>query len=157
MKLLSRTSRRLAVGIAVASVGILVSAAALAASAASGAPALEITNTGRHSCALRGVSRVAAVRNGHLVGAPVPGAKGPLVTLRPGATAHLPLNVGDAGAACPSQHPVTAGVVVYLPGQATAQSASMTVKVCRNKPGGGVLGFTGPIRAGVGIPLYTVG
>ena len=81
---------------------------------------LEITNTGRHTCTLRGIPRVAAVRNGHLVGAPVPGSKGPLVTLRPGATAHLPLNVYDAGAACPSQH-VTADVVVYLPGQATAQ------------------------------------
>jgi hypothetical protein len=194
MKLLSRTSRRLATGIAVASVGILVSAAALAASAASGTPThpaavprcvnahpalpggafvwlgepgngyvggivfqLEITNTGRHSCTLRGVPRVAAVRNGHLVGAPVPDAsKGPRITLRPGATAHLPLNVTDAGAVCPSQH-VTAGVVVYLPGQATAQPAWMTVNVCRNKPGGGVLRFTGPIRARVGIPFYTVG
>ena len=189
MQLSSGRSRRLAVGIAVASVAIVVPVAAMAASAASGSPArpaavprcvnarpalpggafvwlaepgngyaggtgfqLEITNTGRHACALRGVPRVAAVRNGHLVGAPVPGSRGPLVTLRPGATAHLPLNVADWSAVCPGQHPVTAGVAVYLPGQARAQSAWMTAKVCRHRPGGGVLAFAGPIGPAQGSP-----
>jgi Protein of unknown function (DUF4232) len=193
MKLLSHTSRRLATGIALASVAILVPAAAIAASAAPGThhhlvgalprcanahPALpggafvwlgqpgngfaggvvfqlEITNTGRRACALRGVPRVAAVRSGHLVGAPAPGPAGPQVTLQPGATAHVPLDVGDFGAVC--AHPVTASVIIYLPGRATAQSAWMTAQVCPNKPGGGVLRLYGPIGAGPGIPLYTAG
>jgi Protein of unknown function (DUF4232) len=194
MRLLPVISRRLAVGIAVAGVAIVIPVAAIAASAVSGAPAgpgavprcvnahpalkggafvwlgepgngyaggtdyqLEITNTGRRACALRGVPHVAAVRNGHLIGARVPGSRGRQVTLRPGATAHLPLNVAGWGAVCPGTHPVKAGVVVYLPGQAVAQSAFMTATVCRGKPGGGVLSFAAPVRAGVGIPLYTVG
>ena len=193
MKLLSHTSRRLATGIVVASVAILVPAAAMATSAAAGTPAhpaaavplcanahpalpggafvwlgkpgngfaggvvfqLEITNTGRHACALRGVPRVAAVRDGHLVGAPAPGPEGSPVTLQPGATAHVPLDVGDSGAVC--AHPVTASVVIYLPGRAVAQPAWMTAQVCPSKRGGGVLHLDGPIGTGPGIPLYTAG
>ncbi len=187
----ARISRRLAAGIAITSMAILLPAAALAASAAStpirpalvprcvnahpalpggafvwlGQPGngyaggtayeLEITNVGRHACVLAGVPRVAAIRGGRLVGAPAPGPKGRPLTLRPGATAHITLNVGDWGAVCGK--PVTAGVDVYLPGQAAAQFAWMSAKVCRNKAGGGVLHFAGPIRAGVGIPLYTAG
>jgi Protein of unknown function (DUF4232) len=118
---------------------------------------LEITNVGRHACALRGIPRVAAVRHGHLVGAPMPGSKGARVTLRPGATAHIALNVGDPGAACPGTRQVTASVVIYLPGRARSQSAWMTARVCRGKPGGGVLFFPGTIGTGAGIPLYTAG
>ncbi len=194
MRLSSRMSRRLAVGIAVASAAILVPVATMAASAASATSAraaavprcvnahpalpggafvwlgqpgngyaggtsypIEITNVGRHACVLRGVPRVAAVSSGHLVGAPALGLAGRPVTLQPGATAHILLNVADAGAVCPSQHSVTAAAVVYLPGQSAGQSAWMTAKVCRGKPGGGVLFFAGPIGAGAGIPLYTAG
>jgi len=111
---------------------------------------LEITNLTRHACTLSGAPRVAAVRNGHLVGAPVAGPESQ-ITLRPGATAHLPLDVADSGAVC--GHPVMASVVVYLPGQTIAQPAWMTTNVCRHKPGGGVLHFDGPIAAGIAIPL----
>jgi Protein of unknown function (DUF4232) len=77
---------------------------------------LEITNTGRHPCTLRGVPGVAAVRHGHLVGSRVPGSRrGPLVTLRPGATAHVRLTVADAGALCGPPQEVKAEVVISCP------------------------------------------
>jgi hypothetical protein len=115
---------------------------------------LEITNTGRHACTLRGVPGVAAVLgSGHLVGSEVPGShNGPLITLRPGATAHVALTVHEAGALCPS-HEVTAQVFIYLPGHSRGQTAWMSVKACRGRPGGGVLGV-GTIQAGTGIPVY---
>src|SRR5215467_2793821 len=57
---------------------------------------VEITNVGRHPCTLKGVPGVAAVRNGHIVGTRVPGSsRGPLITLRPRATAHVGLTVRD--------------------------------------------------------------
>jgi hypothetical protein len=119
---------------------------------------LEITNTGHHACTLRGVPAVAAVLNdGRLIGKRVPGSrKGPLVTLRPGATAHVSLVVNDAGALCPASNQVIANVVVYLPGQTKAQPTFMTAQVCRGKPGGGVLHISGLIHAGTGIPLYNI-
>ncbi len=110
---------------------------------------LEITNTGRHACILRGAPRVAAVRNGHLVGTPAPGAISHLV-LRAGQTAHVALSVLSAGIKV-CAHPVTASVVVYLPGQATAQPAWMNVRACPHKPGGGVVVLAG-IMPGIGIP-----
>jgi len=116
---------------------------------------LEITNTGQHACSLRGVPGVAAVlSNGHLVGSRVPGSgKGPLVTLKPRATAHVGLTVHDAGAVC--ARPVTASVVIYLSGHRQGQNASMSVEACPGKPGGGVLSV-GAIQPGTGIPLYDI-
>jgi hypothetical protein len=116
---------------------------------------LEVSNTGRHACTLRGVPRLGAVRpSGRLVdGKTTKGSgKGPLVTLRPGATAHSVLTVHDAGALC---HPVSAQVFVYLPGQSRGQDSSLTIQACRGKPGGGVL-HADPIRAGAGIPFYAI-
>jgi hypothetical protein len=116
---------------------------------------LEVSNTGRHTCTLRGVPRLGAVLpGGRLIdGKTTKGSgKGPLVTLRHGATAHSVLIVHDAGALC--AHPVSAQVFVYLPGQSHGQDSSLTIRVCRGRPGGGVLGAT-PIRAGTGIPFYT--
>jgi hypothetical protein len=116
---------------------------------------LEVSNTGRHTCTLRGVPRLGAVANGHLIdGKTTKGSRnGPLVTLRPGATAHIILTVHDAGALC--GHPVSADVFVYLPGQNRGQDSSLTVQVCRGRPGGGVLNAI-PIRAGTGIPVFTI-
>ena len=116
---------------------------------------LEVTNTGRHPCAVRGVPALAAVAsNGHLVGSKVPAsAAGPRIVLRPFATAHVNLIVHDAGAVC--GHPVTARAVVYLPGQRRGQDASLgPFPACPGKPGGGVLS-AGPIMTGAGIPFYT--
>jgi hypothetical protein len=117
---------------------------------------LEVSNTGRHTCTLRGVPRLGAVLpSGHLIdGKTTKGSgKGPLVTLRPGATGHSVLTVHDAGALC--AHPVSAQVFAYLPGQSRGQDSSLTIMACRGKPGGGVLSAN-PIRAGTGIPFYTI-
>jgi len=115
---------------------------------------LEVTNTGRHTCTLRGVPGVAAIRNGHLVGSKIPASpKGKLVVLKPFQTAHINLGTRFAGEFC--AHPVSAQVVVYLPGQARASDTFLSVPVCPGKPGGGVLGPPGAMTAGVGIPGYS--
>jgi hypothetical protein len=114
---------------------------------------LEVTNTGRHACTERGVPGLAAIHDGHLVGAKIPAsAKGPLVTLKPFQTAHINLTIHDAGAIC--AHSVSAEVVVYLPGQSRASDTFLTGLACPGKPGGGVLSAEA-ITAGIGIPLYT--
>jgi len=114
---------------------------------------VEISNVGLHPCTLQGVPGVAAVRrNGHIVGTRVPGSPdGPLITLQPGAIAHLGLRVADAGALC--AHPVSAKVVLYLSGHKTGQDTFLTAQACPGRPGGGVLGVS-VIKAGTGIPLY---
>ena len=114
---------------------------------------LEVTNTGRHPCTVKGVPGLAAIRNGHLVGSKIPASSaGPLVVLKPFETAHINLTIYDGGAVC--AHPVSAQVVVYLPGQARASDTFLTALACRGKPGGGVLSAEA-ITVGVGIPLYT--
>jgi Protein of unknown function (DUF4232) len=116
---------------------------------------LEVTNTGRHTCTLKGVPGLAAIHDGHLVGSKIPASpKGRRVVLRPFQTAHINLTVHDAGAACPAAHSVSAQVVVYLPGQSRSSDTFLTAQACPGKPGGAVLS-AGAITAGVGIPLYT--
>lgn len=114
---------------------------------------VEINNVGLHPCTLQGVPAVATVdSNGHLVGTRVPGSpEGPLVTLQPGATAHVDLAVHDALAIC--AHPVRAKVVLYLSGHKTGQDTFLTAQACPGRPGGGVLEVR-VITAGIGIPLY---
>lgn len=117
---------------------------------------LEITNVGTKACSLRGVPAVAAVLgNGHLAGGkPVPGtSKGALVTLAPGATAHVGLLVFSAGAVC--AHHVAGTIVIYLPGQRKSQRTYLTAPVCPGRPGGGVLRASS-IASGTGIPLYSI-
>jgi len=115
---------------------------------------LEVTNTGRHPCTVKGVPGLAAIRNGRLVGSKIPASSaGPLVVLRPFETAHINLTIHDAGAVC-ANHSVSAQVVVYLPGHSSASDTFLTTRACPGKPGGGVLAAEA-IKAGVGIPLYT--
>src|ERR1700733_610720 len=112
---------------------------------------VEISNVGRHACTLRGVPGLAAVLgNGHQVGGKVPASSaGPLVTLKPGATAHFGLTIHDGGAIC--THPLTVNVVVYLPGQKHSQPAYLTGEGCKGLPGAGILAAT-VISSGTGIP-----
>ena len=113
----------------------------------------EISNVGLRPCTVQGVPGVAAVDgNGHIVGTRVPGSpNGPLITLQPGATAHVGLIVHDALALCAD--PVSAKVVLYLSGHKTGQDTFLTAPACPGKPGGGVLGVS-VIKAGTGIPFY---
>jgi hypothetical protein len=116
---------------------------------------LEVTNTGRHTCTLKGVPGLAAFHNGKLVGTKIRASrKGPRVVLKPFQTAHINLTVFDAGAVCPTKHAVSAQFFVYLPGQSRASDTFLTGQACPGGRGGGVLS-AGAITAGVGIPLYT--
>lgn len=114
---------------------------------------LEITNEGRHACSLHGAPGVAVDSSGHLIGGKVPASgKRPLVTLKPGATAHFTLIIHDAGAAC--SHPVNGAVLVYLPGQRQAQDARLDAQACPGLPIGKLLS-PGTIHPGTGVPLYS--
>ena len=114
----------------------------------------EITNVGRHQCTLKGIPGVAAVSMGHLVGTRVRGSShGPLITLRPNATAHVRLTVHDAGALC--AHPVSAEIILYLSGHKTGQNTYLAALACPGKPGGGVLSVDA-IAKGTGIPFYSI-
>jgi SAM-dependent methyltransferase len=116
---------------------------------------MEITNEGRHACSLRGVPGAAVQGgNGRLIGSRVPASgQGPLITLKPGATAHFLLTIHIAGAVC--AHPVTGQVLIYLPGQQQAQNGWQSAPACPGLRGGGVLS-TGTIQPGTGIPDYDV-
>jgi len=115
---------------------------------------LEITNVGRHACSLRGVPGAAVQSNGHPIGSSLPASsKGPLVTLKPGATARFSLIVHDAGAVC--RHPVSGQVVIYLPGQRQAQDGWLGAQACPGLRGGGVLS-PGTIQPGTGVPFYNI-
>jgi Protein of unknown function (DUF4232) len=115
---------------------------------------VEITNVGKKACSLKGVPALAAVRtsNGHLVGAKIPASsKGPRITLKPHATAHIELTI-HIPAMCTK--PVNAEAVVYLPGQKRAQDTYLGAQACPGFAGGGVLVST-HIEPGTGIPLYS--
>ena len=116
---------------------------------------MEITNEGRRDCSLRGVPGAAVLGgNGHPIGSKLPASgRGPLVTLKPGATAHFLLTIHIAGAVC--AHPVDGQVLIYLPGQHQAQNAWQGAPACPGLRGGGVLS-PGPIQPGTGIPDYNV-
>jgi hypothetical protein len=115
---------------------------------------MEITNTGRRACSLRGIPGAAVQDSGHLISSKVPASgKGPLVTLKPGATAYFSLIIHDAGAVC--AHPVGGQVLIYLPGQQQAQDGWLDAEACPGIRGGGVLS-PGTIQAGTGVPFYTI-
>jgi hypothetical protein len=116
--------------------------------------AMEITNEGHSACTVRGVPGAAIQEsNGHLVGGAVPASgNGPLITLKPGATAHFSLIIHDAGAVC--THPVSGEVEIYLPGQKQPQDSQISAQGCAGMRGGGVLS-PGVIQPSTGIPLYS--
>jgi hypothetical protein len=116
---------------------------------------MEITNEGRFACTVRGVPGAAIQdNNGHLIGGEIPpSGKGRLITLKPGATANFSLEIHEALIVCP--HPVNGQVVIFLPGQKHAQNGWLPARGCKGQPGGGVLS-PGPIKAGTGIPWYSI-
>jgi hypothetical protein len=116
---------------------------------------MEITNEGRHACSLRGVPGAAVQgSNGHLIGTELPASRtGPLVTLKPGATAYFLLNIHVAEAVC--AHPAGGQVLIYLPGQQQAQNGWQGAQACPGLRGGGVL-TAGTIQPGTGVPYYDV-
>jgi len=113
---------------------------------------LELSNVSAQTCTLYGYPGVSAVdRNGHLVGVPAThGGTKQLITLRPGATAHVLLAVTDPGAVC--AHPVSASQLrVYAPGQFVSHLVPFSVQVC---PSTATL-HVDAVHPSAGIPFYS--
>jgi hypothetical protein len=111
---------------------------------------IEFSNTGHAACTLRGSPRVVPVSDGHQIGEPGGGTPGgPLVTLAPGATAHVVLNVMIPMCA----HPVNGGVMVFPPGQKLGQEAFVQIpgSFCAGEKQLGV----DAVHPGAGVPFYT--
>jgi len=179
MNITTRLSRRLAAGIGLAGAAILLPTAALASSAAPGHPSappgctsvhtrvwyglpgdgaaghvfyqLQFSNIGHSACTFFGYPGVSALdSNGHQVSKPATHSGPKLtVTLAPGATAHVVLEVTDAGILC---NPVkTAELRVFPPGQFHAQLLPFPSEGCPGKsvmhvdamhPRAGIPGFS---------------
>ena len=114
---------------------------------------LEFSNVGHSSCSLYGYPGVSAVNlHGNQVGKPAShGGSRLLVTLAPGATAHVVLSVTQAGAVC--SHPVRAAELkVFAPGQTHALFVPFKTQAC---PGKSVL-HVDSVHPRAGIPGYSV-
>ena len=111
---------------------------------------LEFSNVSSHACTLQGTPKIVAIAsNGQQVGpAAGGGTTGQLITLRPGATAHVVLNV-RAPSSC--DDPVNATLYAYPPGQTQRQSTGLTQKFCPNVAPAGV----DSMHPLAGVPLYT--
>jgi hypothetical protein len=180
MNITTRLSRRLAAGIGLAGAAILLPTAALASSAAPSHPSappgctsvhtrvwyglpgdgaaghvfyqLQFSNIGRSTCTFFGYPGVSALDiHGHQVGNPATHSGAKLtVTLAPGATAHVVLEVTNASLVC--AHPVRAAVLrVFPPGQFHAQLVGFPSQGCPGKsvmhvdamhPRAGIPGFS---------------
>jgi hypothetical protein len=110
---------------------------------------LEFSNVGRTACTLSGYPRViAADENGHPVGKPAGKVASamPVLTLRPGGTVHVVLEVTDPGIACPGRAVATSQLLVYPPHQgwqfvplaSGACSGQVSMSVDAVHPGAGI-------------------
>jgi|SRR5580704_12477317 hypothetical protein len=111
---------------------------------------LEFSNVGHHGCTLQGTPKIVAIgSNGQQVGpAAGGGTAGRLITLQPGATAHVVLNVPIPDRCA---HPVNATLYAYPPGQAQRQSTGITQGFCPNAAPAGV----DSMHPLAGVPFYT--
>ena len=181
MRLTIRARRSFAVGLAVAATAVLLPAAALASSGSPalpraaacratsteawlGLPAegaagtllyeIQISNIGHSTCTFLGYPGVSEVNvHGNEVGKPAShsGSK-PLVTLKPGGTAHFVLTYHQAGASC-QQHPVNgAELRVFPPGQFHPQQVELGLQQC---PGKSIMSVDA-VHPGAGIPLFSL-
>jgi hypothetical protein len=111
---------------------------------------LEFSNVSHHACTLQGTPKIVAIGDhGQQVGLTAGGGTaGRLITLRPGATAHVILNV-PAPANC--THPVSATLYVSLPGQAQRRPTSVTQEFCPNV----APAFVDSVHPLAGVPFFT--
>jgi hypothetical protein len=112
--------------------------------------ALEFSNVSHSACTLQGTPKIVAIRgNGQQVGPAVGGGStGQLITLQPGETAHVLMNVLAPGNCA---HPVNATLYAYPPGQAQRQSTRLTQGFCPNEAPVGV----DSMHPLAGIPFHT--
>jgi hypothetical protein len=119
---------------------------------------LEISNISGRSCTLFGYPGVSALRGGHQVGSAAARShshKARLVTLAPGSTAHVILQIADvnnfARSACkPTQ---ASALRVFAPGDFSSTQVPFTFAAC-GKPGPLFLHVSAVI-GGAGIPGYS--
>jgi len=180
MNITTRLSRRLAAGIGLAGAAILLPTAALASSAAPSHPSappgctsvltrvwyglpgdgaaghifyqLQFSNIGHSTCTFFGYPGVSALDiHGHQVGRPATHSGAKLtVTLVPGATAHVDLNIIDPFIVC--AHPVKAVELrVFPPGQFRAQAVPFPSMGC---PGRSIM-HVDALHPQAGIPGFS--
>jgi hypothetical protein len=119
---------------------------------------LEISNISGRTCTLYGYPGVSALSNGHQLGSAAgrnPSHRDTLVTLRPGATAHVILRIIDVGVFSTSScRPTQAFALrVYAPGAFHPNVAPFSFEAC-SRPGPIYLYVTAAI-AGTGVPGYS--
>jgi Protein of unknown function (DUF4232) len=120
---------------------------------------LEISNISHRTCTLYGFPGVSAVRNARqLEGSPagrVGGHAEDLLTLVPGSTVHVILQIADVYNFAPSAcHPVQAfGLRVYAPGAYSWRLVGLTFEACSKR--GPVFLHVSTTIAGTGIPGYS--
>jgi hypothetical protein len=122
---------------------------------------LQLSNISRSACTMSGWPGVSAVGlGGKQLGSPArhsnPGIMPMLVTLAPGATAHVVLGITDPGFFSPSQCPRASaiGLRVYPPSDTDSTIVDFPFAAC-GKAGPSFLSVSVAI-AGVGIPGYNV-
>jgi hypothetical protein len=120
---------------------------------------LEISNTSARTCTLIGFPGVSAVGGGSVQLGSAAGrdASSParLITLAPGATSHVELQVTDVGNFPPAQcHAVTAdGLRVFAPNDFNSHIVPFSFSACSKA--GPVFLHVSPVAAGTGIPGFT--
>jgi hypothetical protein len=121
---------------------------------------LEISNVSGHTCTLYGFPGVSAVTasGGQLGSAASRNHDYPelTVTLKPGQTAHVLLQITDVGNYPPAScHPATAAAVrVYAPNDFDSIVVPFSFRACAKR--GPVFLHVSPTIAGTGIPGYSV-
>ena len=180
MRFTARASRNVAVGVCLAVAAVLLPTAAIASSGSSSLPRagacrgasteawlglpgngaagtilyeIQISNIGHSTCTLHGYPGVSELNiHGNQVGKPAShsGAK-PLVTVKPGGTAHFVLTYHEAGAIC--LHPVHGAVLrVFPPGQFHSQLVELALPQC---PGKSIMSVDA-VHPGTGIPFFSL-
>ncbi len=120
---------------------------------------LEISDISHHACTLYGFPGVSAVgTGGGQLGSPArraPGHAVKTVTLAPGQTAHVILQVVDVGVYSSSAcHQATASELrVYAPGDYSSMVIPVALRACAKA--GPVFLNVSPVLAGTGIPGYS--
>jgi len=115
---------------------------------------MEFSNVSSHTCQLFGFPGVSAEKAGHQVGRPAgrDNSTPHTVTLHPGTTAHVVLQITDVGVFTPSAcKPVTADTLrVFPPGATRAARIPFRFRAC--SASGPVFLHVTPVQPKVGIP-----
>lgn len=118
---------------------------------------LEISNISGHSCTLFGYPGVSAIRGGHQVGsaaARTPSHPATLLTLAPGSTVHVILQIADVSTISACKPTQASALRVFAPGDFSSMQVPYTFAACA-KRGPRFLHVSAAI-GGTGIPGYSI-